>query len=161
TSASLVIGSLLASRAVELDELVHPSGMPAARELRLQPGLENLDRGVASGDPRPQRQDVRVVVLATHPRRVGVTACRGPDTGNLVPRHRHPDSSYTYEDAAVGLAGGHRAPHRGCVVGVVDGLGRLGPEVDDVVAAGDQPCLEVLLQGKAGVVRARTDDSHS
>src|SRR5262249_3032401 len=160
TAASLLIRRLLPSRSIEREDLVDPPGVPARMELRSQPGLENLDRGLARGDARAEREDVRVVVLAAHTRAERVATRRGAHAGQLVGGHRHPDARAAHEHAARGLAGDHRRADRDGVVGVIDRLGRLRAEVHDVVAVVDEPCLEIFLQGESRVIGAEAHDRH-
>src|SRR3989442_7132414 len=84
--------------AAEAGQFLAPPRVPATGELRREPGREDLDRGLPGGDPRAERQDVGVVVLAGEPGGVGVGAGRRADAGQLVGRDRHAEPGAADED---------------------------------------------------------------
>src|SRR5262249_10682034 len=140
-SASRCISRLPFSHIVEGDDLLQPAGMTAAGELGAEPDLEDLNRGLARGDPCPERQDVGVVVLAAHPRRVSVAARGGAHARYLVGRHGHPDAGPADEDPAVGFSHSDGGADAEREVWIVHGVGRLRPPAHEILAGREQPGL--------------------
>src|SRR3954463_10962590 len=81
----------------------------------------------------------------------------GAHAGDLVGGHGNADTAATDTHAEVGFATGHAAPDGCAVVGIVDRLGAMRAEVDDLVVS----CLEVHDEGslecEPAVIRADRD----
>ncbi len=73
--------------------------------------------------------------------------------GQLVGGDTRADTAAADEQAALGAAVENRTADRFGVVGVVHRLGRVRPEVDDLVPLPLQPLGQVLLQADARVIR--------
>ena len=123
-----------ASDLVELRHLAHMGRV--AREVRAEPRERDLDRRVVVGGRRRQAQNVRVELLPTLARRVGVRAQGRPDTADLVGRDGGADGIAADEHAGLHEVAEHGLPHDTCVVRIVDGLGREGAEVQHHVPVG-------------------------
>src|SRR6266542_599964 len=121
--------------ALHLADLVDAAGVAAAGELRVEPRAENLKTGLASSQPSGQREHVGVVVLAAHPRREDIAAESRADAGDLVGRDGHADARAADENAAFDLAYRDGLGDLERVVGIVDRVGAVGAEVDDLVAS--------------------------
>ena len=63
-----------------------------------------------------------------------------------------PRAAAAEDDAEAAVAGRHGTRRRRDVVGIVDGLVAVHPEVDDLVAVLAEPVDDELLEGQAGVV---------
>ena len=63
-----------------LGDLVDPALVPATRERRVQPELDNFIGQAEGDDPSAHGQHVRIVVFAGQPRREQVVAERRTDT---------------------------------------------------------------------------------
>ena len=111
-------------------------------------------------DAGADRQHVGVVVGPRQAGRVQVVAERGPHAAHLVGGELLALAAAADHDAEVGVAVAHAAPDGGAERRVVDGLGRVGAVVDDLVALGRQHRDEVLLQLESGVVGAERDACH-
>src|SRR5262245_44240401 len=86
-------------------DLVHPPGVPAALERRLQPDADHPFDQFLAQEVGGKAEDVRVVVPATEFGSDTVVARRRPRTADLVGRDAHADAraadQYAALDAAV------------------------------------------------------------
>ncbi len=142
---------------LDLLELLHAALVSAALELGREPDFHDLLGEARADDPRAHREDVRVVVQPREASRVEVVAKRGTGAAHLVRGELLALSGAPDHDAALGvsgddLAGDARADRR-----VVDGLGGIGAEVDDLVAVRLEQALDVLLELEPRVVGADRD----
>src|SRR5690606_7239829 len=103
-------------------DLVDPTLVPATFERRLEPELHDLVGETEPDDAPPERQDVRVVVLAGHAGGVEVVAQCGAPPAHLVRRDLLALAAPADDDAAVGSPRDHLPTHLGTHLGVVDGL---------------------------------------
>ena len=103
-------------------------------------------------DARAQHQDVDVIVQHALGRRVGVVAEPGANTRQLVCGDTRAHAAAADDQAALGAAVEHGAAHGLGVVGIVHRLGRVRPEVEDLVPLPLQPLGQMLLQADARVI---------
>ncbi len=126
-------------------------------EARLEERRDQLLGQGLADDPRPEADDVDVVVLHHLMGRVGVVRHRCPDPLELVGSHGGSSARAADEDAPVGAPVEHRLRDRRRVVGVVDWFRRMSAQVVHRVARLGQPCGQVFFQGEAGVIGAECD----
>ena len=81
----------------------------------------------------------------------------GADAGKLVGDDAHADAVRTDEDATRRLTAGHPLGDVPAEVGIVDGRGTVGADVDDLLAADAQLRDEGLFELEAAVVRPDRD----
>ena len=117
---------------------------------------------IASANPSPTTRAPSPATFASlcargEPRRVQVVDQRGPDAAHLVRRDLLALAGPADDDPALGLARHHRATDGGAERGVVDRLGRVGAEVEHVVALRREERDEVRLEREAGMVRTDRD----
>ena len=132
--------------------LVAPAGERCAQE-----GLEDRHRERDGGDARAEGEDVRVVVLAHQLRGEEVGRHSRPRAGHAVGGDRDADSASADDDAALRPPGGDGPADGEAVVGVVDGDGGGGAEVEHLVAELGRAAGEELFQLEARVVGAERD----
>jgi len=119
--------------------------------------LRQLPRQFRTQDPPAQAEDVQVVVLHALAGRIGVVADGGPDAGELAGGDADAHGAPADQDPALGPAVEHGLRDGSRGVGVVDGPGSVGAEIEDPEAAGAEPGDEVALEHPSGVV-ARDGD---
>lgn len=134
--------------------------MTATIEWRGQERCEDLLGETLSDDARAHAQHVRVVVGASHPSRVQVVAQSCANATNLVGCELFTLTAPPEDDAQVGAPIANLSPYGGAELHVVDALGRVGAEVEDLVAIAAQARREVLFQMKAGMVGTDGDSRH-
>jgi len=132
----------------------------AARERCLEPCAQDVEPRLAPRQPSPQGKDVGVVVLAAHARGEDVAAEGRPDPRDLVGSDGHADARAAHEETPIDLANGDGLGDLGSVVGVVDGVGAVGAEVQDLVAGIHEPGLEGFLELPAGVIGPKGNREH-
>jgi hypothetical protein len=88
---------------------------------------------------------------------VRVVTDGGADAFDLARGDRGADPGAAQKDAAVDVTGDHGLAERGSVVGVVDGLGRGGPEVVDLVAQALDDLDDARFEWKPGVIDSDSD----
>ena len=77
--------------------------------------------------------------------------------GDLAGRHRNADPTPADAQAEARVTGRDRASHRGPEVGIVDPVGGVGTEVDDVVAGPGNMVGDQVLEVEAGMVGTESD----
>ena len=83
-----------------------------------------------------------------------------PDPGYLVGSDAHADARAADEETTIDLADGDGLGDLGSVVGIVDGVGAVGAEVQDLVAGIHEPGLEGFLELPAGVIGSEGNREH-
>ena len=108
--------------------------------------MRDLEGERRADDARAEAQHVHVVVLDRLMRGVGVVAHRGANPGKLARGNRDAGAAATDDDPALGLpvAEGHGDRFGG--IGIVHRRGRMGAEIEDIVALLSQFCGQFLLQ---------------
>ena len=96
--------------------------MPAARESRMQPDIDDRDGLLFGKNARSHGQHVEVIVLPRHPRLVFAGDVGGADARSLVGGYRHANAAATDENAALRLARGNAAGDRVRKIRVVAGV---------------------------------------
>ena len=133
--------------------------MPTAQERRGHECLDTGQRHLATDDAGAHRKDVGVVVFAAEPGRDRIGRLHATDAADLVGNDGLAGAAAAHHDAEVALAGGNRARRRSDVVRIVDRLGRIDTEVDDLVAGQGEPFGDWLFQREAGVI-GRQGNAH-
>lgn len=121
-------------------------------ETGLQEGSHQFGGGVLADNPTTQAQDVGVVVLHSLVSGVVVVSQHGPYSGQFVGRDRRSGARSAHDDASFDLPGSHSLPHGSGEVRIIHRVGRMGPEVDEMVLARHDPG-EVVLQRVTRMVR--------
>ena len=131
----------------------HAAGVPfLPREPRAEKRRHHVGGEVEADDPRPEGDDVGVVVLHGLVCRVGVVGLGAANPDDLVGGDRGPGTRSTHDDAPVGLPGNHGLAHRRGVVRVVDGIFVVRAEIGDRVSRSRHHPGEVFLHPVPGVV---------
>ena len=110
-------------------------------------------------DARAEAQHVHVVVLDRLMRGVGVVAHRRANAGELVRGNRDAGAAAADDDAALGLPVAQGVGDRFGGIGIIHRRGRMGAEIEDIVALLSQFCGQFLLQHIPCVVGTE-GDSH-
>src|SRR5436190_12126733 len=144
--------------ALDVQQLAQPADMAL---LAAEPGAGVRPQDVACqldpDHPGPHAQHVDVVVLDRLVGGVRVVHRARAHSVDLGGRDRDPGARPADQDAAVGLPLDDRAPDREGHIGIVDRLGGVGPQVDDLVALVLQYRDDLLLEREARVVEAAGD----
>ena len=127
-----------------------------SREGRSQEGSDQFNSHVLADDATSQTQDVGVVVLDCLMGGVVVVRKGGADTRQLVGGDCRAGSGSADHYAALGVAAADRLAHRRGEVGVVDRLGGVSTEIQELVFI-LQGSEKVLLQRVSGMVGADGD----
>ena len=131
--------------------------MSAAGERGAEEGIERLACDLVTDEALAEADHIGIIVLTCKMSRGDVVDGGGPHTGDLVGRDRDTDPAAAHADAEFGLAAGDATANRGAVVGVVDGLGAVGSEIDHLVAARFEMHDERPFERESGVIRADRD----
>src|SRR5664279_3280691 len=127
---------------------------------RVQPGDDAVERDLLGRRPTAKREHVGIVVFFSHPCRVAVVDQCAADAGDLVGRVASADAGTADGDADCGWICYDLAAHRGCEVGIVDGmLTAVGAQVLDFIALERQCVDEERLEAKSAVI-GTNDDFH-
>ena len=126
--------------------------LAAARKVRGQEGVHDLEREARAEHACTHGEDVRVVVAAGHLCRVAVPAQGGADALDLVGGDGDADARAADEDAALAFTARDRAGHSLAVDGVVAALLAVGAEVLVGKAQLVEMAHDLLLEGIAAVV---------
>jgi hypothetical protein len=129
----------------------------AALEAGRQPDPNDLPSVRRREHARPDREHVGVVVRSRQTRHVEVVAERRADPDDLVRGDLLPLTGSTEDDRALRLSGDDRAGGRDDERRVVDGIGRIGPHVEDLMPLVAEEDLQVLLERVSGMVGAERD----
>ena len=81
----------------------------------------------------------------------GLDGCRA-HAGNLIGGYGHAEAGSAEQDAAVELAARPGAAHLVGIIGIIDGFGREGPEVDNLVAERPDKCRDLILLAVSAVI---------
>ena len=107
---------------------------PGAGELRREKDAHDVLGQLRPDHPRPQAEDVHVVVFDSLTGGEGIVAHGGTDAGHFVGGDRGPDTAPAEHHTTVGVAPAHRFAEGAGVVRIVNGDGVVRAEVDDLVA---------------------------
>src|SRR6185312_5257564 len=129
--------------------------------LGLQEGEHDLSRHLDADDPPTQAQHVDVIVLDALVSGVGVVDGRRPHATDLGRGHRYPHAGPADDDPPLRAAGGDRLADLQRLVRIVDRVGPIGAEVQDLVAIGGDHAEQPVAQHVSGVVKAAGDDHFS
>lgn len=122
-------------------------GEPGAEEGRNEIGDQRR-----TDDASPEAEHVHVVVLDALGRGVGVVADAGTHALHLVRGHAGPYTATAEDDAPVGSPLAHGARDGGGVVGIVHGIGGMGPAIEDLVPGHRHVAEDFVLQREARMV---------
>ena len=142
---------------LQLRDLVHAPLMPAALERGREPHRGDFIGQAERHDASPHREDVRVVVLARHARRIEIVTERRTHAPYLVGRDLFALTAATEDDSTLDLAFGDGASDLGADRRVIDWLIGERSAIVDLVAEARQGGHEVLFQRETCVVRADRD----
>lgn len=126
--------------------------MPATLELRIEEGVDRLERDCPPGETFAQTYHVRVVVLTGQTGRRDVMD--GASTGSvyLVGCHADSDSGAADRDSQIGLTSGDRLTDRSSVVRIVDPGITVGPQIQHLDTTLDQMGGYRVLEVYPGVI---------
>jgi len=129
--------------------------------LACEPGVEEgaheFGREFRTDDARAEREHVHVVVLDALVRGIGVVAHARADAAHLVRGHARADAAPAQQHTALGLALLDGLADRAGVVGVVHRVGRVGAEVNHLVAFREDRLDDFGLEREAPVVAGNGD----
>ena len=128
-----------------------------AREGGVEKRCDEIGGKRGPDDTRSETENVHVVVLDSLPRGVAVVADGGADAGKFVGGNRHAGAAPAHDDAAVGASIAQRRGDRFSAVGIVDGSGGVGSEVEHIMTLGAQCGGKVAFHLEAGVVCGEGD----
>ena len=123
-----------------------------------QPRLQDLDALVLAHEPRRQDQHVGVVVLPRQPGDLGRPRHRRPDARVPVGGVRHAQPRAAEQHPASRIVPLDASRHRVGKIGIVDGLGTGGAQVERLVPEGAELLDQPRLQLDAGMVRSDGND---
>ncbi len=129
-------------------------------ERGLEEGVDQPYGLVVRDEAGGQHQHVGVVVQADQLGHLGNPAESRANPLVFVEGHGHPFARAAEADAEVDLALFDRFGERVGVVGVVDALGRVGAEIEDLAPFGLEVAHQKFLHFVAGVVAGDTDFFH-
>ena len=118
---------------------------------------DHVLREGGTDDPTAEHEHVHVVMLDSLMRRVEVLAIRGSYSRHLVRRDARTDARTAEHDAAINPTGDDLDRHLLGEIGIVDALGRMRPDVDDLMAKRFDEGSEMLLQIEARMVGSNGD----
>lgn len=134
-------------------DLAQAGKMPAALELRREPDADDFLGQIFSDDSAAEDKNVRIVVQPAHLRGKKLVAERSAHVRKLVRHNRHADAGAADEDAALHFAAGYCGRDLFTEIRIIDGLGGIGAEIDNLVSEllknGDNFALHV----EAGMIR--------
>ena len=152
-----VMSSVTVRPRLELGDLVDAPLMPSALVLAAHEGLHAGPGELGTHDPSAHRQDVGVIMFTAEACCHRVRRDDAADARDLVGHDALAGAAPAEHDAALAVAGRDRPGGRGDDVGVVDRLGRVGAEVDGLVAHGAQPVDDRSLEREPGVIGGHGD----
>lgn len=130
-----------------------------AGELGVEKGVSKLARRFGPDNTGTQNQDIHIVVLNALVRGIHVVTETGANAGQFIRGDRSADAAAAYENAAIGLFGAENIVEFLRVIGVIDRLGSVGADVQDLVMQFAQIGHQLFLELNAGVIRS-DNDSH-
>ena len=126
--------------------------MTAATKLGREEGGHNALVGGEVNEAAREADDVATVVLAEKMGKIGRLDGRGTDAGHFVGHDGHAKPGAADEHAAVSIAAGNRARNLVGIVGVIDGVGRVGAEVEHLVSKRAQVICKGSLLVEAAMI---------
>ena len=127
--------------------------MPAALELRLQKGVEAIHCRLDTDQPRSERENVGVVVLARQACRQPVGAERGAHRGAAIRGNAYPHAGSANSHTAIGPTALDRLGQAAAVIGIVDRFRPVRAEIDDLQTTVLKLFLDQRLEVVACMVR--------
>lgn len=127
--------------------------MPATLELRIEEGVDRLERDGAPSETFTETYHVRVVVLTGQTGGRDVVDGAGTGSVDLVRRHADSDSGAADRDPQICLTRSDRLTDRSSVVRVVDPGITMGPQIQHLDATLDQVGGYRVLEVYPGVIR--------
>src|SRR5512146_1577098 len=149
--------SILPVRPLEPPDLPDPPTVTAAVERRRQPCRDDSPSERDGDLVGPQNQDVGIVVAPGELRFPDGGDQGGPDADRFVRADGHPDPGFADEDRPVGLPPAYRRGGREAVIGVIDGLPRIRPQVPGHDSFPRKVAEKIRLHGHSPVVRGKDD----
>ena len=143
---------------LDAGDLLHPRRMSAARERSLQPGAQHLF-GLARGEqPRPQRQNIGIVVFAAVARGSAIVTKGRANARDFVRGNRRTDARAIDDDPPRRFPARYQFRHLFCDIRIVGGLFVEYANVPNLEAQARQQGLQGLLQAETTVVRTQCDN---
>jgi len=137
------------------ENLVEPAPMTLlARELGGKKNSNDVTGKRRPYDAGTEAEDVHVVVLHRLPRGITVVADGRAHAGKLVRGNRHAGTAAAYDEAAVYTSIAQRRRDRFGTVGIINGSGGVGSEIEHVMPLGFQRGRKIALHPEAGMVRS-------
>jgi len=130
-----------------------PMLMPAALERRLQPDLHDVQCRLDIHHPLAKRNDVRVVVLPSKPRRLRIPTKSATNAFDAVGHNRFAVARATQNNAALKLMSRHRFSHRPDEQRIIHRLFGMRPKIRDAMTALFEKIANLLFVKKPRVVR--------
>ena len=147
----------LAAVSVRRVDLVDAPLVASALERRLEPDLQDFVGKTERDDPPAHREDVGVVVLARQAGRIEIVAQRGANARHLVGGDLLALAASAEHDTAIGAALGDGARDADADRRIVHRRLAVGSVIVDDVPELLKRLLQMLFQGKAGVIGADSD----
>jgi hypothetical protein len=116
------------------------------RKLRAEEGLDTIVRGFDANHARAEYENIHIVMFDALVGGVMVVTESRADTFDLVGGDTRADTAAADENRAFGLVCEESVSDFGGEIGVVDGGGGVGPDIDNLVAFGLEALADVLFQ---------------
>lgn len=123
-----------------------------ARECRAKKDRNKVTGKCGPYDAGAETQDVHVVVLHRLPRGVAVMTDGRAHAGEFVRGDSDAGAAAAHDEAAVHTPIAQRRRDRFSAVGIINGSGRVGSEIEDVMPLRQQRGRKIALHFEAGVV---------
>jgi hypothetical protein len=123
-------------------------------------GQESGDAGlghILPGQPRAERHDIGIVMLARKRCRERLGNQGATERGVTVDRNRNPDARSAQGDAALGSAGGHGIGQLEAEIGVIDACVTIGAKIEDLMPLFGEPRGKDGLKREGGMIGGNGD----
>ena len=140
------------------ENLLEPTAMALfSREGRTEKGRNEIARESGPDDTRAETEHVHIVVLDRLPRGIAVVADGGADAGKFVCGNGDAGAATAHDDAAIRVSIAQGCGHGFGAVGIIDGSGGVGSEVEHIMALGTEYSGKIAFHFEAGVVCGEGD----
>lgn len=152
-SAGLLVASTIGDAGFDGGELRQTALVPLERgELGAEKDGDKHLCQLDADDPRPETEDVGIVVEHALPRRKSVMSEGRADTGEAIGGDRRPDAAPTKQKTALGITIEHRVGHRARKIRVIARRGIMGAEIGYLMSHARQPGAKLLLHFEPRVI---------
>ena len=131
--------------------------MPPALEFGYHPRRDDLANDPVSEHAAPQNENVGIVVQTRHASGGDIVHERCAHTRNLVGRDRHSDPGPAQQDSSSRLSRRNSLPDFHRIIGIVDRLGAVRPEVANFATETVECIDDYSLGGHRGVIACNGD----